>query len=186
MMPQDPHLFKTTQAKEWLQTDDSWFQRLAEVEAFSVAEKVHIARVALQQQWICDVKDTRLARDALRALHLHIATAVDGFLVVSGGRAVAEYAAFRSHQLSVLEVGILYGYSPSAVVAFAGILNIEPNQPWPVTAGQYFLGGRFSQDFSDRERADIAHQWSELELRAPAITSLAEITFTDSLEQNAA
>jgi hypothetical protein len=185
MMPQDHKFFKTGKSKDWFQPPLGWFEQLAGAGAFSVAEKVHLARIALQGQWICDVKDTQAARNTIQALGLHVADEADGFLIVAGSEALGQYAAFRSHQLSLLEVGILYGYSPTAVIALSDILHTEPNQPWPTTAGEYFLGGTYSKDFAERERAAIAFQWSELEHLAPAITSMAEDAFLASMTKDA-
>ncbi len=176
-MPQYPNFFEPSASTDWIAVDRQWFQRLAAVDVFSLAERVHLARVALQQQWICDVWDTKANRDELAAFGLHIATTNLGYLIVSGSPTLAEYVNFRNRELSTIEAGILYGYPPSAVVAFAGVVpHVPPESSWMATA-TYFLGGAYSRDNSDRERQFFAQQWEELSLHAPDVCRLAEVEF---------
>lgn len=184
-MPHDL-TFTASRSKTWIEADELWVRRLADNRTFSVAEKVHLVRMALQQQWICDVVDTAETRTALEALGFTIAGTAEGFLIASGNEAIAEYVMARSNSLGVIEVGILYGYAPAAVVAFADGTTTEANQPWPTTTGQYFLGGRTSEAFGLRERALMDEQWGEIAQRAPAIAALAELAFAESERTRAA
>jgi hypothetical protein len=58
---------------------------------FSVAEKVHVVRIALQQQWICDIEATPEKRWSLRDLGFRVATANPGYVVATGSEAIAEF-----------------------------------------------------------------------------------------------
>lgn len=186
VVPQDPHFFTPNASTDWCQVDASWFTRLASMNVFSTTEKVHLVRLVLQQQWICDVKDNHTKRAALRELHLQIATTEHGFLIVTGSGTLAEYLEFRSGQLSTLEAGILYGYPPSAVLAFTGIIATASNQRWPTTTAQYFSGGAYSGVFDENERRAIDTQWAEIKRRAPAIAEDAEAAFRQNCERRAA
>lgn len=187
MIPQDPTPFAPTMSQDWLVPDDVWFQRLARSDAFRVAEKVHIARLALQHQWICDVLDATGMRATLRELGLHIAaTSDEGYLIVSGNEAMAEYVEFRAEHLSDVEAGILYGYPPSAVVAFTSITKPEVSPRLPRTAAEYYLGGAYSSDLYEQERAAFVRQWEELRRFAPAVVDMAEREFSDELSRRAA
>jgi len=177
MAPQDPSHFEPAASTDWISADSHWFRRLADAREFSLAERVHLARVALQQQWICDVEDTSEKRVALKEFGVHIATENLGYLIASGSAAMAEYFAFRRNEISTVEAGALYGYPASAVASFAGIVpHVPPKDAWMSTA-TYFLGGAYSRDHSDRELAIFAGQWAELERYAPTLCALAEAEF---------
>lgn len=177
MAPQDLNRFTPESSTDWIDADSAWFEKLAGLGALSLPERVHLARVALQQQWICDVRDTPRKRAALEKLGVHIATKNLGYLIASGNAAMAEYFAFRSGEISLIEAGVFYGYPASAVVAFAGIVpHVPPESSW-MTPATYFLGGAYSRDHSDRELDMFARQWEELQRHAPALCRLAEAEF---------
>lgn len=177
MAPHDTALFDPAASADWLSPDDAWFKRLSELELFPLGEKVHLVRLALQRQWICDIKDEPGAREALDQLGLFVAAEQDGYLIVSGSGTFADYLAFRSGSLSLLETGILYGYSPSAVLAHTRVVSPERDQKWPQTVGQYFLGGVYSDHFCHEERTALDEQWSEIKAVAPKIAAAAERVF---------
>jgi len=177
MTPQDLQHFKPSANTEWIRTDARWFQQLAEAGDLSPAERVHLARVAIQQQWVCDVEDTAAKRSALEALGLRVVAVNLGHLIVSGSEVIGEYLPFRNDRLSTIEAGVFYGYPPSAVVAFTGITaSVPPQRSW-LSAPTYFLGGAYSRDHSDREWRFFANEWAELSRHAPAVCDLAEAEF---------
>ena len=141
MAPHDDTYFEPAVTVDWIAVDSGWFERLARLETLSVADRIHLARVALQQQWICDVEDTEAKRAVIDSLGLPVATTNLGYLIVSGSPTMAEYFAFRGDGLSLVETGILYGYPPSAVIAYAGITASRPPHYSWMTPATYFLGG---------------------------------------------
>lgn len=177
MAPHDSELFMSDSSNDWLQPNEAWFERLSDFTVFSLPEQVHLARLALQRQWICDVKDEPGAREALDALGLFVATHQEGYLIVSGSGTFAEYLSFRSGSLSLIETGIFYGYSPSAVLAHARVISPEHNRKWPNTVAEYFLGGVYSEHFTLEERSELNAQWLEIRAVAPRIADAAEIVF---------
>jgi hypothetical protein len=177
MAPQNPIFFTPSASTDWIDADSAWFEKLSGLEALSLAERVHLARIALQQQWICDIEDTPAKRAALKELGIHTATTNLGYIIASGNAAMAEYFAFRSGEISTVEAGIFYGYAPSAVVAFTGIVqHVAPEASW-MTSATYFLGGAYSRDHSDRELELFTAQWDVLKNHAPTLCSLAEMEF---------
>lgn len=177
MAPQDPRHFEPSASIDWIDVDSKWFEQLAGLESLSLSERVHLARTALQQQWICDIEDTPEKCAALEVLGIHVATTNLGYVIASGNAAMAEYFAFRSGEISTVEAGIFYGYAPSAVVAFTGIVqHVAPEASW-MTPATYFLGGAYSRDQSGRELELFATQWDELRQHAPMLCSLAEMEF---------
>jgi hypothetical protein len=186
MAPHDSELFEPSSIADWLQPDDAWFERLTSLDVFTMSEKVHLVRLALQRQWICDIRDEPGAREALDALGFFVATEQEGYLIVSGSGTFAEYLSFRSGSLSLIETGIFYGYPPSAVLAHARIVEPEREQKWPRTVAEYFLGGVYSACFPDEERSALDAQWLEIKSVAPKIAAAAELAFTVAAESEAA
>lgn len=176
-MPQDLHFFKPTTNPQWVALSRGWFKSLAGIESLTISEKVHLARLAIQLQWACDVLDTPDNRVALEALGLSIVAIERGYLIVSGSSVLTEYFTFREGKLSTIETGVLYGYPSSAVLALTGIVVASSPQPLPATAAEYFLGGAYSQDSLAEERGYFARHWDELRRYAPEVCDAAESAF---------
>lgn len=177
MAPKNPNYFTPSMNTDWVGTDPIWFEKLTSLKELSLSERVHLARIALQQQWICDVEDTPEKQAALKGIGAHVATTNLGYLIATGSPAMAEYFAFRNNEISMVETGIFYGYSPSAVVAYTGIVpHVPPETSW-MTPATYFLGGAYSRDHNDRELEVFAKQWEELQHYAPELCKLAETEF---------
>lgn len=174
MLPRTYTPFTATTSLKWLNADAEWLSELETTQAFTIAEKVHLVRVALQQQWICDIEDTPINREALNTLGLHIIASSEGFLIVSGNAALGEYVAFRKDSIHTPEVGVLYGFPPSAALAHTGVIEAEQTHPWPKTVARYFLGGVYSADLKEYEYSVFEQQWKHIEQVAPAITKQAE------------
>lgn len=184
MLPRSTPHFTATTSLKWLDADAEWFSELETTQAFTIAEKVHLVRVALQQQWICDVEDTPRNREALDALGLHVIASSEGFLIVSGNAAFAEYVTFREDSIQTAEVGILYGFPPSAALAHTGVIEAEQTHPWPKTVARYFLGGVYSADSKEYEYSIFEQQWKQIERVAPAITKQADEEYERSSQSN--
>lgn len=182
MLPRTYIPFTATASLKWLNADAEWFSELETTQAFTTAEKVHLVRVALQQQWICDVDDTSMNREALNTLGLHIIASSEGFLIVSGNAAFGEYVAFREGNIQTFEVGILYGFPPSAALAHTGVIEAEQTHPWPKTVAAYFLGGVYSANLMEQEYEVFDSQWLEIEKYTPKIAAVAERAFRVALQ----
>lgn len=98
---------------------------------------------------------------------------------------MTEYFAFRGDVLSLVETGVLYGYPPSAVIAYTGITpSRPPHESW-MTPATYFLGGAYSTVQSDRERAAFESQWGQLAKCAPELSRKAEQAFQRWMSEEA-
>lgn len=179
-MPQDLHFFEPVANPQWITADRGWFRSLASLESLATSEKVHLARLALQLQWVCDVLDTLDSRAAIEALGLHVAAIERGYLIVSGNAVLAEYFRFRRGRLSTIETGVLYGYPSSAVLAFTGITGVSSPQPLPKTAAEYYLAGAYSLDICEAESELFRSQWNMLRQYAPEVCIIAEGEFASS------
>lgn len=182
MLPRTYTPFTATASLKWLNADAEWFSQLETTQAFTIAEKVHLVRVALQQQWICDIDDTPINREALNTLGLHVIATSEGFLIVSGNAALGEYVTLREGSIHTPEVGILYGFPPSAALAHTGVIEAEQTHPWPKTVARYFLGGVYSADLKENEYTTFEDQWKEIERVAPFIASDAMQEFTQKTQ----
>lgn len=147
MMPHDIRQFKPAIQADWLVADEQWFKLLSSARVFTLAEKIHLARLAIQQQWVCDIQDTTKSREWIVRLGLHVATTTNGYLIVSGSPAAGEFLKFRGTHLGLMETGILYGYPTTAVLGHARILPAASPNPWPETCAEYFIGGAYSTSF---------------------------------------
>ena len=181
MVPQDPNMYASVISTEWIAADERWFELLTAATEFTIAEKIHLAQLALQQQWACDVAGSARNRAALRELGLHVAATESGFLVVSGSPVLADYIRFRSNALTTVEAGVFYGYPSSAVLAFTGVLSPNSPQGWPASPAEYYLGGVYSRDSRKQELDLFARQWSDLETYIPEICRLADIEFRSTV-----
>lgn len=115
---------------------------------------MHIARLALQQQWACDVEAGAGKRRLLERMGLYTSDAgVDGYFLVSGSPVLAEYVRFRSGRISDIEAGVLYGYPPSAAVAFAGIVATEPTPRRARSAAEFSSEAYIPKRFPPRNDA---------------------------------
>lgn len=176
MAPSDSEQF-TPEPSEWVAVDRQWFKTLASTTEFTVGEKVHLARLAIQQQLVCDVTNTSTKRQLLKRLGLHCTAAPSGFMLVSGNSLLAQYIDFRTRQLTAMEKGVLYGYPQTAILAFSRLIPLSSPQPWPETCAGYFLGGAYSRDHTKQECEFFANQWIELRRQAPDVCTQAEREF---------
>lgn len=86
-----------------------------------------------------------------------------------------------SEDFSAIDQGILYGYPPTAVLAFTGVL--ERFNPKVAPIHEYFLAGVLSRKFYMQESAYFRKWWKDLKKLSPKTISECEEVYRKELER---
>jgi len=81
----------------------------------------------------------------------------------------------KTHPFSVLEEGLVYGFSPSATLAFAGLIPKKINRQKNVV--NFYLSGVNSAKYFDEELRYAEDVWQKMKQVAPILIEEAEIEF---------
>jgi hypothetical protein len=93
------------------------------------------------------------------------------WIQVAASHATLDYVIQRRDQLTVLEAGVLYGYPPSACLAYIGALD---KVGFDKTIGEHFLSGVFSQPYATLEREHFQRIWEDIVAASPSLAKLAK------------
>ena len=153
------------------------------------SEKVRLLAILAHFRWITEIKgnggqgtEERVGQLGTLLDELGFAFAVCRRQMKNGGSArwiqvAANQPLLRhvlSRELTVIEAGILYGYPPSSILAFVGIIEKHP-RPRKGYA-EHYLSGVFSELLLREERRHFVHTWEALRKVSPSIIAEAENT----------
>lgn len=77
-----------------------------------------------------------------------------------------------AEDLTEMELGLLYGFPHSAILAFSGLIN--PEKPKPKSSAEHFFMGVPSKDFRLEERNFYSIWWKKLKKLSPRLIKVAE------------
>lgn len=158
---------------------------LEESSVLSVEEKVEILLLFLNKKWIAEVDIGLKRKEACITLLERLALPwylesydephVEHWIQVGANQAVLDYVVSRRTELSDLESGVLYGFPPSHVLGYIGIIQRDMKQPTDVAL--YMQAGVYSKDFQDNEADYFRKVWQEVKKISPVIARQSEKVF---------
>lgn len=83
-----------------------------------------------------------------------------------------EYVEERWEELSEIEAGTLYGYPATSTLAFSRVLTQRTRRP--ETAAAFYLGGIYSEEYFDEEKAYIDNLWRIVRSTSPLVAAEAK------------
>lgn len=96
---------------------------------------------------------------------------------VFSNKAIRSYFTKFEKKISPLEIGILYGYHPKAVLAFCGYIESSV-PPKPKSAYQFYNSIIYPRDYYDEVDSYHKYKWSRLTDLAPNLINQAESLFS--------
>ncbi|MFC7024602.1 hypothetical protein ACFQHV_15780 [Promicromonospora thailandica] len=183
MLPVTLSTFEATSSSKHLpKLTPSKLKAIEESCVLAVNEKVQILLLFLYKKWIAEVaiglerkdESTRLL-DQLGLpwyIESYQGPYVERWVQVGANQAVLDYVHARRGELSDLESGILYGFPPTHVLGYVGIISKKPTAPNSVAL--YMLAGTYSKNFQDAEVKYFNEIWWEVEKVSPVIAGQAQ------------
>lgn len=155
---------------------------LEKSQIFSPGEKVHILALFLGKQHITDIGidcDSLVAHqrelNRLKVPYIIESWRGESWLLAGTSSATLQYTQTHRDTLSEIEAGILYGYPPTATLAFSGLLSSRRHPP--ISPATFFFAGVYSESFFDEEVAYYEDIWCSLKKASPRIVDCADSLF---------